>query len=172
MKLDITPRMKQIILILLRESGTTDETIMEQENINHTAFIESNRNPIPVKKLAEEMNVSKRTIQRELEYLGTTLKRYQIEFKSKTGIGVWIEGEVTSRIELLKELQQDNTLDATNRTERRKRLILEILKDKTPKKLYYYSTLFGVSEATISTDLEAIEEWFSAFDLMIIRKQG
>lgn len=172
MKLDMTPRMKQIILILLRESGITDETIMEQENINHTAFIESNRNPIPVKKLAEEMNVSKRTIQRELEYLGTTLKRYQIEFKSKTGIGVWIEGEVTSRIELLKELQQDNTLDATNRTERRKRLILEILKDKTPKKLYYYSTLFGVSEATISTDLEAIEEWFSAFDLMIIRKQG
>lgn len=114
MKLDMTPRMKQIILILLRESGITDETIMEQENINHTAFIESNRNPIPVKKLAEEMNVSKRTIQRELEYLGTTLKRYQIEFKSKTGIGVWIEGEVTSRIELLKELQQDNTLDATN----------------------------------------------------------
>ena len=46
------------------------------------------------------------------------------------------------------------------------------MKDKTLKKLYYYSELFGVSEATISADLEAAEEWFEPFNLKIIRKPG
>lgn len=67
---------------------------------------------------------------------------------------------------------KNDTLDASDRPERRKRLILEILKDKTLKKLYYYSELFGVSEATISADLEAAEEWFEPFNLKIIRKPG
>lgn len=40
-----------------------------------------------------------------------------------------------------------------------KRLTLEILKEKELRKLFYYSSRFQVSEATISADLEAIEGW-------------
>ena len=42
----MTPRMRQILLVLLREDG-----------------------PISVKTLAEQIGVSKRTAQRELEYI-------------------------------------------------------------------------------------------------------
>ena len=38
------------------------------------------------------MNLSKRTVQRELEYLGRALKEYHVEFCSKTGTGVWLKG--------------------------------------------------------------------------------
>ena len=144
---ELTPRMQDIIRVLLLE-----------------------KTPIPVKVLAEQVGVSKRTVQRELEYLDRPLKKYGITFCSKTGSGVWLEGEEKDRARLLDEISQSDDLDVTNRTERRKRLILEILKDL--KKLYYYSDMFGVSEATVSSDLESAEDWLSQFALTIVRKPG
>lgn len=146
---DFTPRMKQIILALLAEQG-----------------------PVPVKKLAEQVNISKRTVQRELEYFPRVLKRYGIGFCSKTGTGVWLEGSAEDCQSLKAELEAEDTLDVSDRTERQKRLILEILKDKKLKKLYYYSSLFGVSEATVSADLEAASGWLHRYHLEIMRKPG
>lgn len=147
--MEITPRLKQILMILLRE---------EQ--------------PISVNKLAQEIGVSKRTVQRELEYMDSTLKKYPVQFVSRTGVGIWLEGSAEEKQELLQQLESEETYDAANREERRKRLILEILKDKGLKKLFYYSSQFGVSEATISSDLEAVEAWLNAYGLKVIRKPG
>ena len=47
---------------------------------------------IPVKSLAEKIGVSKRTTQRELEYISSYLKGYEIKYFSKTGVGIWLEG--------------------------------------------------------------------------------
>ncbi len=146
---ELTPRMQDIVRVLLLK-----------------------KNPMPVKALAEQVGVSKRTVQRELEYLDRPLKKYGLKFCSKTGSGVWIEGNEENRERLLNEISQSDNLDVTNRTERRKRLILEILKDKDLKKLYYYSDMFGVSEATVSSDLESAEDWLSQFSLTIVRKPG
>lgn len=144
-----TPRMQQIVLALLEEKG-----------------------PVPVKRLADEIHISKRTVQRELEYIPRELKKYGLTFCSKTGTGVWVEGDGLQMEALKLELEADDALDVSDRVERQKRLILEILKDKTLKKLYYYSDLFGVSEATVSSDLEAVKEWFHKYHLEIKRKPG
>lgn len=146
---DFTPRMQQIVLALLKETE-----------------------PIPVKQLADQINISKRTVQRELEYIPKVLKKYGINFCSKTGTGIWLEGSPEERSVLVRELELDDGLDVSDRSERQKRLILEILKDKTLKKLYYYSDLFGVSEATVSSDLEAVKGWFYKNHLVINRKPG
>ena len=111
---DFTPRMKQIILALLANQG-----------------------PVPVQRLAEQVHISKRTVQRELEYFPRALKKYDIAFCSKTGTGVWVEGSSGSRERLKAELEAEDILDVSDRAERQKRLILEILKDKKLKKLYY-----------------------------------
>lgn len=146
---DFTPRMQQILLALLQE-----------------------KEAISVGTLAQKIQVSKRTVQRELEYLPKSLKKYNIQFASKTGTGVWLEGEAPDKEHLRLMLEQDDTPDSSNRAERRKRLVLEILKDKTLKKLYYYSELFAVSEATVSVDLESVEGWFDSYGLRIVRKPG
>ncbi len=147
--MNFSPRLRQILLILLQEEQT-----------------------IPVKKLADEIKVSKRTVQRELEYIDASLKKYNITLQTKTGIGIWLDGEEADKRNLLSILKEQDVMDSGDKEERRKRLILEILKDRTPKKLYYYGNIFGVSEATISNDMEAVEGWFRQFDLKIIRKQG
>lgn len=147
--MDFTPRMKQIFQVLLREEEA-----------------------IPVKTLAEKVGVSKRTVQRELEYIESALKAYEIRFMSKTGVGVWLEGSAKEKNRMLMEISEGDDYDVSNRENRRKRLILEILKEKGLKKLFYYSSQFGVSEATISGDLEAIEEWLNRYGLFVNRKPG
>lgn len=147
--MDLAPRLKQILLIMLKEEQV-----------------------IPVKELAARIGVSKRTVQRELEYIGSSLKPYGITFETKTGAGVWLSGSAEDKKRLFEELQGTDTYDVGNREERRKRLILEILKEKGLKKLFYYSSQFQVSEATVSTDLEAVEGWLKEYGLIVTRKPG
>lgn len=147
--MDLTPRLKRILIIML-----------EEEQV------------IAVKELAERIGVSKRTVQRELEYIGSSLKKYHVTFETKTGKGVWISGSEEDKKKLLDELKEGDGYDVSNREERRKRLILEILKDKGLKKLFYYASQFQVSEATISTDLEAVEGWLNEQKLTVTRKPG
>ena len=147
--MEITSRMKQILQVLLRESAA-----------------------VSVKYLAEQIGVSKRTAQRELESVNTALKDYSLAFVSKTGVGIWVEGSEEEKKRLLAVLSAGDDYDASNREERRKRLILEILKEKELRKLYYYSSLFDVSEATVSADLEAVEGWLAHYGLFVSRKPG
>lgn len=145
----LSPRLMQLFTILLKEER-----------------------PVPVQKLAEDVKVSKRTVQRELDNTEGFLKKYGLRLNTKAGTGIWLEGEKHSKDLLLEELESNETIDYINKEKRRTSLILEILKDREPKKLYYYSNILGVSEATISSDMEAIKEWFDRFDLTLIRKQG
>lgn len=127
---------------------------------------------ISVKQLAEKVGVSKRTVQRELEYIGSSLKTYHISFESKTGVGVWLEGSAEDKASLLNEISSSEHYDVANRDERRKRLTLEILKEKGLKKLFVYSSKFKVSEATISADLEVVEKWLEKYGMKVVRKPG
>ena len=145
----ITPRMKQILQVLLEE-----------------------REPVSIKYLAESTGISKRTVQRELESVNDVLLPYGMKFASKTGVGVWLDGEASARAELLAEAASGDEYAASSKEDRRIRLVLEILREKGLRKLYYYSRKFGVSEATISTDLEAVEEWLSRQGLSMVRKPG
>ena len=147
--MNFTPRLRQILLILLKE-----------EQI------------ISVKKLADEIKVSKRTVQRELEFVGSSLNQYHVSLQTKTGIGIWLQGSKEDKDSLFDLLKEEDTADSGDKDNRRRRLILEILRDRTPKKLYYYANIFDVSEATISNDMEAVESWFHQFNLSIIRRQG
>lgn len=147
--MDITPRLKKILMIML-----------EREQV------------ISVKELADLIGVSKRTVQRELEYVGSSLKEYGITFETKTGKGVWLSGGKEGKERLFLQLKEEDHYDVSNREERRKRLVLEILKDKGLKKLFYYASQFQVSEATVSSDLEAVEGWLQAHQLIISRKPG
>lgn len=147
--MEFTPRTKQILTVLLQENGS-----------------------ISVKNLAEKVGISKRTVQRELEYMNSDLKPFELCLMSKTGVGIWLEGSEEKKKALFTELSAEDTYDMSNREERRKRLLLEILKDKGLKKLFYYSSKFKVSEATISTDLEALEGWLGRYGLVVLRKPG
>lgn len=146
---DFSPRLGQITLNLLMQDS-----------------------PVSVKYLADSVGVSKRTVQRELEYIDSSLKKYNLSFQSKAGTGVWIEGDKSDKEKLTALLMADDTLDVSNKDERIKKLILELLKESEPQKLFYYANMLGVSEATVSNDLDEVAKWFDKFKLSLVRKQG
>ena len=147
--MELTPKAKKILQILLQAEGR-----------------------MTAQELADQMKVSKRTVQREMDTVSSSLKGTGVDLITKMGKGFWLEGEKEDRQNLLKELQSKDMYDAGDKEERRKRLILEILKEKELKKLCCYSTKFKVSESTISGDLEAVEQWFSQYGIEIVRKSG
>lgn len=148
------------------------QMILSQRLIQIFTILLNEEKVVSVKKLADDVKVSKRTVQRELDNTQGFLSKYGLSLNTKAGTGIWMEGEQNSKKQLLEELQSRETFDYIDKEKRRNGLILEVLKDREPKKLYYYRNIFGVSEATISNDMEAIEYWFKRFDLTLIRKQG
>ncbi len=147
--MELTPRIKQILIYLL--------------NAEH---------PATDGEVAEALGVSKRTILREADYIAGILKNYDLTLVRKKGEGSQIEGDDVRKEELLKELNEKRDHIVSDKEKRRNLLTLELLRNREPQKLFYYSDMFGVSEATISTDLEAINDWITECHLEIIRKPG
>lgn len=147
--MEFTPRIRQILTILL-DAGE----------------------PVPEQKIADAAGVSKRTIQREIDYLGSELSHYQLELKKKKNAGVFVEGELVGLQKLRDDLSKSKAGGVADKMLRRKYLTAELLRERTPKKLFYFSEKFGVSEATISKDLDAVQEWLLENGIQMIRKPG
>lgn len=131
-----------------------------------------NEEPISDKDIANQLNVSKRTIQREYDALEYELKSYNVELIRKKGKGISLSGSPTDLFYLKESLEVEDELDSSDVNQRRSALILEILQQQEPTKLMYYANALHVSESTIGTDIEAIEPWFEKSRLEIVRRQG
>jgi len=132
----------------------------------------SSDKPISAGILAENIQISKRTISRELENTNNDLKEYDLKLETKSKKGISIMGSETNKNKLLEELNKLEYSDPQNKEERHNRLILEILKQEEPQKIYYYSSILKVSEGTINNDLDNIEEWFLKNNITVIRRSG
>ena len=98
--MEFTSRARQILMILL-ESGK----------------------PIPEQQIADSIGVSKRTVQREAEYLGSDLLSYHLELKRKKSAGVYLEGDSVDLLKLKEDLKQSAGTEITDKNLRRKYLI-------------------------------------------------
>lgn len=147
--MEFTPRIKQILQFVLEKN----EPVLEQD-------------------IAQHIGVSKRTVQREFDYVSAGLSDYNLKLCKKKNIGVWIEGDSTDLATLREVLSKSEGNDFSDKKTRRKYLIYELLREKVPKKLFYFSNLFGVSEATISHDLDVVEKQLQDYKLSLIRKPG
>ena len=147
--MEFTPRIQQILKILL----DTSEPVSKQE-------------------IADELGVSKRTVQREFEYLEICIKKYHLKLVNQKGKGVALRGK-DEDIEKLRDSVGDEAMpDAADREGRRRRLLFELLRDRTPRKLFYYSQMLGVSEATAGSDMDALYPWLEESHLGIVKRPG
>ena len=147
--MDFTPRTQQILEILLGGKG-----------------------PVSKQEIADNLGVSKRTIQREFGFLENDIKKYGLRLVNRKGKGIVIAGELQNIEKLRREIEQNSGVEAAGREERRRHLLFELLRDREPRKLFYYSEMLGVSETTVANDMEALGEWFSRNNLEVIRRPG
>ncbi|MCR5580578.1 MAG: BglG family transcription antiterminator [Pseudobutyrivibrio sp.] len=130
------------------------------------------KHPLTDGEIADILGVSKRTILREIGQVSEVLARYNLELVRRKGTGNVIEGTDDNKKAILDEISSQRELVVADKERRRNLLKLELLRNREPNKLFYFSNMFGVSEATISHDLEAIEDWAREYHLDIIKKPG
>ncbi|MDR1449924.1 MAG: PRD domain-containing protein [Propionibacteriaceae bacterium] len=128
--------------------------------------------PIPMGELAELLCVSRRTVARELAAAPAALAPYKVQVSSQNGEGIRLDGAPGELEKLRRHTAKRNWLLPSSKQERHWRLALEALSRPGPRKALSYARLLGVSEATISSDLEAIVKWLPRFGLVLNRKQG
>ena len=133
------------------------------------AFAEA---PVSVNELAKRFGVSRRTIFREIEALDVFLKPYALSVGAKVGEGIYLVGTMSGKDCLREILDEHKAEQPTGRYERRILLALDLLTVCEAQKLYYYASHFKVSEATISHDLDYLEEKLAKNDVSILRKPG
>jgi mannitol operon transcriptional antiterminator len=124
-----------------------------------------------VKQLSNELDVSARTIHRDLKGVEDILKEFKLELKKKSGSGIKVIGEQESREKL--QLFLFNLSHNEYTPEERQTIILSELLDKSePVKLLSLANDLNVTIASISNDLNKIEERIVPFGLSLLRKRG
>ncbi|PKM90090.1 MAG: hypothetical protein CVU85_01350 [Firmicutes bacterium HGW-Firmicutes-10] len=128
---------------------------------------------VPVASLAEKLGTSKRTLFREIQGCNRMLQPFGMQLETKAGVGIRLLGEHADKNRLLKTLMDhQSTLGFYDKEQRRMMLTAELLKNKSIVKLLNFAQLFDVSEATISNDMDLLDEWFNRYRLKLTRRPG
>lgn len=113
------------------------------------------------KELASLMNISRRTLFRELESARYILDDCHMMLITRPGLQ--LQGDPA----LLQQKLEGGHALALNREERQDMLLYELLKTKQAEKLVVYAARMQVSEATISHDLEEIRQRIALYGLRL-----
>ncbi|MBA4603801.1 BglG family transcription antiterminator [Thermoactinomyces mirandus] len=126
---------------------------------------------VTVQNLAKELDVSVRTIHRDLKEIERLLKDFRLRLLKKPGVGIRLAGEQERIEELISVLFQQSHQDFTP-GERQTMILCSLLEAKDPVKLVALANDLHVTMATISNDLTKLEDELKKFDLSLVRKRG
>ncbi|WP_179134067.1 BglG family transcription antiterminator [Halobacillus massiliensis] len=126
---------------------------------------------VTVKEIAEELDVSTRTIHRDIKGVENILTSFDLHLEKKTGSGLEVQGAQENRKKLLETLRQQMPSDYTSE-ERHVIILSRLLEAREPVKLFTLANELGVTVATISNDLDKIEDDLYGFHLTLLRKRG
>ncbi|MDR3334354.1 MAG: PRD domain-containing protein [Treponema sp.] len=129
--------------------------------------------PVSVNALAQILGTSRRTIFRELERVDEVLSRYNLKMDSVSGKGLQLVCSAEEKQKLFQALHEQRTILPGNRKERHLCLLIALLSNSgVIQKLCFYADDLGVSESTLSSDLDELEPFLAEHAIMLIRKSG
>lgn len=127
---------------------------------------------ITIKKIAKRLGVSTRTILREMPTVEKWLSDNDFELVKKPRVGIKLIATLEDKKRLKSLLSSEQIEKIFTPEERQLLIISELLDKKEPTKLFYFSSIFKVSEGTISHDLDKVEKWIKKYRLDLVRKPG
>ncbi|MFS0561501.1 BglG family transcription antiterminator [Terribacillus sp. 179-K 1B1 HS] len=126
---------------------------------------------ISIRELAEHLNVSSRTIHRELKQVERTLAENKLSLLRVTGSGIRIEGD-NAQMEALQEQLRDAVEVDTTQEERLLHLLYLLVEAAEPVKVAYLANEVQLSKTAISVYLDALEARLADYSLSIVRRRG
>ena len=126
---------------------------------------------ISVNRMESLLQVSRRTVYRELESLTESLEEYEIELKRIANGKYQLVFEEESRAELLKALDKKGWLELST-TKRQRAILVELLETSTPIPMNHFLEKYDVSNTTFYADVKQLEDRLAKSPLKIVRNQG
>lgn len=143
-------------------------TAREQKLIKY--LLHQNRY-VKVGDIADYIEVSTRTIHRELKAVKSVIEEYRLKLDKQPGKGLKLVGSSRDKQRLLNALSHDSRVEYSS-DERKLLILCAMLESGEPIKLYTIANDLQVTAATISHDLDELEKWIAPFGLSLIRKRG
>ncbi|MCF3944503.1 BglG family transcription antiterminator [Oceanobacillus alkalisoli] len=134
-------------------------------------FLLQNQGQVTVEDIAKALDVSSRTIHRDLKSIEKILSNHQLELDKKAGVGLQIVGNQADKQLLERMLSNINPIDYTQE-ERQAMVLSMLLESNEPVKLFTLAHELDVTIATVRNDLDQLEEALGNFHLTIIRRRG
>jgi|GEM_PF-1789484 len=144
-----TSRQKQIVSTLLDKSGF-----------------------VPVSDIASSLGTSGRTVMRELSALETDLRPFGAAVERKSSQGVRLVCPRDALPELVNAVSGKTKLMLCSKEERRQFILSTLLQSGEPVKMLYFTRALGVTDTTVSADLDRMEQWFTNSHISLVRKPG
>jgi len=145
--------------------------ITSRERSMSGILLESQHLFVSIQSLAKKLDVSTRTIQREVKMLEDTLAKFGLALEKKASEGIRLTGSEEGLKRLKDEIRAYSDYEL-GRSERSLFIFHELLESGDPLKTMTLSKGFSVSSKTLQHDLERFEEEIRNTRLSLIRKRG
>lgn len=128
---------------------------------------------VTTKELAKELNVSIRTIKYDLANIRIWLKLRKIELISQRNKGFWFELTDQQRVSLKNELQEVTRFEIFLDQESRViKIVMILLLEEKAVTVIQLANQLKVSNNTVISDLEKVNEFVSSFQVTLKKKAG
>ncbi|MGM0213523.1 BglG family transcription antiterminator [Enterococcus sp. AZ109] len=125
-----------------------------------------------LEQLQEELNVSKRTIYREVASIEKTIKPLDVQIIKPRGAGYRLVGESINLDKLKAQLEENKEELFTDNVQRQGAIVTTLLMVDEEETIEGLSIDFQVSPSTIVSDLQAIEQSLEDYRLQLLRLRG
>lgn len=121
--------------------------------------------------LAESIGVSRRTVLRELPAVEQWMQAAGAHFVRNPGKGLLLD-EAPERRDALRTQLNSSDRKELSRAERRQQLLTRLLSEQEPCKTAVLARALGVSESTLSADLDELETKLHPYRVEMFRRPG
>ena len=136
-------------------------------------YLVDQREPVSIQVLSEILDVSSRTIRYDLNEIEDLIQNYELKLIKKPNFGVLLEGADEEQFKVFTEFNDFYNSRHFRSAKMRKYLILyRLFQKKEPILIFELADLLDVSSATVSKDLDEVEEWLQNRSLRLIRRRN
>jgi mannitol operon transcriptional antiterminator len=129
------------------------------------------KGPLSIRGLSQQIDVSERTILREISALNEWLRQHKLRISESGGM-LQIDGTEQDLAVVREALKEIPHLWMLSQEQRQVLITAQLLLADEPIKSAYFSHQFNVVEGTISFYLDKIQNWLQEKNLTLVRKRG
>ena len=143
-----------------------------QKQIIHMMAENHSNKPITISQIASRLNLSTRTVLRDMSSIEYWLDQNDFQFIKKPGIGLMLNESLENKKYIIELLQEEKIEREYSKKERKLLILSKLLTSMEPIKSYYFIKTLKISEGTLNNDFIDVSNWLENFSIELIRKPG